>query len=270
MFWRMKSETAPRANANRAFTLIELLVVIAIIAILAAMLLPALARAKDRAQGLRCVSQMKQLTLCWVMYANDNRDRLIHNWVLPSGPSPNFSWVAGDVQMLPGATNLNDIRSGLLFQYNTSFDIYKCPAVGAVNGRPTVRTVSMNGRVGGADDADAAAYGVASTAYILGANFPPFKTMSSIQGPNPPAALVFLDESLNTIDDGYFAVRLTSIWQNSPTTRHSKGATLSFADGHAERWGWRGLTTEQGLNAPVVGAGQALDLKRLQDAVAIP
>src|SRR6202035_356281 len=103
--------------------------VIAIIAILAAMLLPALSRAKEKAQSIKCLNCMKQLTLCWVMYAGDNDDRVVHNWLLPSGLSSPEAWISGDVSRPLGATNLNDIRNNRLFAYNTSVGIYKCPSL---------------------------------------------------------------------------------------------------------------------------------------------
>jgi prepilin-type processing-associated H-X9-DG protein len=130
-----------------------------------------------------------------------------------------------------------------------------------------VRTCSMNGRMGGGDAADAV-YGVVDTTYILGTTFPMFKKSTQIVKPNSPAAFVFLDESINTVDDGYFAVRLTAVWQNSPTVRHSRGATFSFADGHSEPWHWRTLNTEQGYNVSTTTSDQ--DLKKLQDATAVP
>ena len=95
-----------------------------------------------------------------------------------------------------------------------------------------------------------------------------FKRASQILKPSPAAAFVFVDESLNTVDDGYFAVRLTAVWQNSPTIRHSRGATMSFADGHSEPWHWRTLNVEQGYNVGTSTSDQ--DLKRLQDATAVP
>ena len=263
------------APALRAFTLIELLVVIAIIAILAAMLLPVLARAKEKAQSIKCLNCMKQLTLCWTMYAGDNQDRVVHNWLsYPSGLSSPEAWIAGDVSKLPGATSLDDIRNNRLFAYNTSVGIYKCPSLtgrapAGVDAAALVRSVAMNGRMGGADVADAAAYTVWDTSYILGPNYPMFKKTSQIRKPSPSGAFVFLDESLNTVDDGYFAVLLTPIWQNSPTIRHSRGTTISFADGHSERWKWKGLSTEQGYLVPSTAAN-ARDLQRLQDTVALP
>jgi len=254
---------------REGFTLIELLVVIAIIAILAALLLLALAKAKAKAQSIQCLNNMKQLDVCWVMYAGDYNERLVPNWIAPGGDSSPYAWVAGDVTVSTEETNPLYLQEGKLFPYNTSFGIYKCPTPALLKGVSPVRTVSLNGRMAGADAAAAAAYDVDDTSSILGPDYPPFKKTTQILQPTPSSALTFLDESINTIDDGFFAVRLTSIWQNSPTVRHNLGASLSFADGHSERWGWRGLTTDQDLNAPVVGTGQAIDLQRLQNSVAV-
>jgi prepilin-type processing-associated H-X9-DG protein len=101
-------------------------------------------------------------------------------------------------------------------------------------------------------------------------NIPSITKMSQITSPLPVNALVFIDESVNTVDDGFFVVQIGSIpntmdgWDNSPTARHSNGATLSFADGHVERWGWKGITTEQ---KPWTVIAQPNDMIRLQNAI---
>ena len=268
-----------RAGFNRAaFTLIELLVVIAIIAILAALLLPVLSAAKAKAQSISCLNNLKQLQLCWTMYADDNTDRMTHNW-----PGSAEAWITGWMAGAPQAFDPTDVSAGKLYPYNKSLDIYRCPSVrqlpatvrstpGAQSKGPIVRNYSMSGRMGGADTSDAQQYHVADTSSILGPNYPQFKRVGDVSQPPVSQAIVFVDESINTIDDGFFAVQLTSIWQNSPTVRHSQGGQFSFADGHAERWHWRVLNQDQSWDAPSTGASgnTVADLIRLQQAVATP
>jgi prepilin-type N-terminal cleavage/methylation domain-containing protein len=212
------------------FTLIELLVVIAIIAILAAMLLPALAKSKQQAQMISCVNNQKQLTLAWTSYASDYGGVLVEN--NPLG-SPEYvaghAWILGDMHLLPDATNLNDITRGKLYPYCPNVGIYHCPAAtvdtNLVPFTIQVRNVSLSGQM--------------NSAYAVDAIYPPYLKEADILYPPPARALTFIDEAPSSIDDGYFAIDVVKReWQNFPAIWHFRGDNLSFADGHAEHWPW--------------------------------
>ena len=230
---------SPARRQNAGFTLIELLVVIAIIAILAAILLPALSKAKAKGQGIACLNNTKQLTLGWIMYQGDNQDKLMD--IAGAIDCGSTVGVSSWMDWTSNGRNINTLgltgQSSLMAGYVKSVGVYKCPADNYQSGQntgPRTRSIAMNG----------ALTGKPTFKNANGRTYFSAKKAGDLNSPGPVNIFVFLDEHADSIDDLQFMLDPGyapggEYWRNLPATYHNGAGSLSFADGHSEIHKWK-------------------------------